>query len=421
MNNTFRAFRNRNYTLYFTGQSISQIGTQMQATGISWVIYTITHSTFMLGVSIFASLFPRFLLSLLGGIIADRHNRYHIMLITQIASMIQASLLAILTFTNHYLVWELLSLNVLLGVINAFDSPARQPLVHEMITDKADLPNAVAFNSSMVNLARITGPALSGIILARFGAGTCFLLNALSFIAVIGSLLLMKLPAPSHKPPIKKGIANELTDGFVYLKSTPTLSIILLIVGLLSLLAFPYDTLLPEFAKVVFKGDATTFGYIGSFIGLGAIGGTLFLATIKPEADLRKVLLVNIIILGIGLILFSHISYFPLALAFGTSLGFGAMTLTTICLTIIQAHTSAPMRGRVISYLIMVMAGMLPLGSLLIGGVSQKIGAPNTLLSQGIISLIIAGFVAAFLKKEQLKQEDIGQLEVAEDAAVEGI
>jgi MFS family permease len=395
----FRAFRNSNYTLFFTGQSISQIGTWMQGTGISWVIYTITHSTFMLGLTMFASLFPRFLLSLFGGIVADRYNRYKILLITQIASMIQALLLAILTLSNHFVVWELLTLSAILGMINAFDSPARQPLVHEMINDPEDLPNALALNSSMVNLARIVGPALSGIVLLQFGAGVCFLLNALSFIAVIISLLLMKLPVQHNPPAANKKIGSELTEGFTYIKSTPIISTILVLISLVSLLVLPYETLLPVFAKVIFKGDASTFGYIRSFIGIGAIGGTFFLASLKPETDLKKILMMNTTILGIGLISFSLVNYLPLALFFAVIFGFGAMSQTTICLTIIQVHTDANMRGRVMSYLIMAMAGMLPLGSLLVGAISQRIGAPYTLLCQGILALIIASVFANFLRR----------------------
>ena len=250
----------------------------MQRTGVSWVVYTMTHSAFMLGITIFATQFPSFLLSLYGGIISDRYNRYKIMLITQTAAMIQAVLLAILIFTKDYTVWEILTLSVILGIINAFDMPARQPMVHEIINDKADLPNALALNSSMVNLARVLGPALSGIILQKLGAGICFSLNALSFIAVIGSLLLMKLP-PYIPRPVKKKVTSELKEGFVYIKNTPSIGMILLMLALISLLVLPYNTLLPIFAKVIFKGDAVTFGYINSFIGLGALGGAFFLAS----------------------------------------------------------------------------------------------------------------------------------------------
>src|SRR5664280_2836582 len=257
----------------------------MQGTGVSWVVYTMTHSAFMLGLTMFALLFPRFLFSLLGGIVADRYNRYKLLLITQIASMLQAVGLAILTLANHYTVWELLGLSAILGVINAFDSPARQPLVHEMINDPEDLPNALALNSSLVNFARVVGPALAGIVLQKFGAGICFLINALSFIAVIISLLLMKLPSNQKLKPVKKKISSELVEGFTYLKRTPLISMVLVIVGVVSLLVMPYETLLPVFAKVIFNGDSSTFGYIRSFIGFGAFGGAFFLASLNPGAD----------------------------------------------------------------------------------------------------------------------------------------
>jgi len=200
---TFRAFKNHNYALFFCGQSVSQIGTWMQRTAVSWVVYSMTHSALMLGLAVFAQQFPSFLLSLFGGIVSDRYSRYKILLITQTAAMIQAVLLAALIFTGHYTVWEILFLSIILGVINAFDMPARQPMVHEMINDKADLPNALALNSAMVNIAFILGPALSGIVLQKFGASICFLSNAVSFMAVITSLLLMKLP-PFNPPAIKK-------------------------------------------------------------------------------------------------------------------------------------------------------------------------------------------------------------------------
>src|SRR6201999_3069867 len=214
---TFSAFRSRNYRLYFTGQSISLIGTWMQKTAVSWVIYSLTHSTFMLGLTLFASLFPSFLFSLIGGVVSDRYNRYRVLLTTQVASLIQAVLLAILILAGHYAVWEILSLSVVLGIINAFDVPARQSLVYEMVDDKADLPNALALNSSMVNLSRIIGPGIAGLVLESVGDGACFLLNALSFVAVIASLLMMRLPAYVKKEHTKN-VFGELNEGWAYLK-----------------------------------------------------------------------------------------------------------------------------------------------------------------------------------------------------------
>lgn len=417
---TFKAFENRNYTLFFCGQSVSQIGTWMQRTAVSWVVYSITHSAFMLGLTVFASQFPAFLLTLYGGIISDRFNRHKILLITQTASMVQSLLLAILVLTNHYNITIILILSTILGIINAFDVPARQPLVHELVRNKEDLPNALALNSAMVNMARLIGPALSGIVLQKLGAGICFMLNAASFVAVLISLLLLKLP--KYTPPaIKKSTKSELSEGFQYLKRTPSISLIIIILSVVSLLVMPYDTLIPVFTKVVFKGDAATFGYICSFMGLGAIAATLFLASAKKGTDLKKVLLVATIIWGAGLICFSHSQHFALAMVFAALAGFGANSQSTICITLVQVEADPAMRGRMISYLATAIFGMLPLGSLLTGFVSQKIGAPNTMLIQGAIALIIAFMIFSFLRKNKLDKEKQTELAAAENAIAEEI
>jgi MFS family permease len=417
---TFRSFKNRNYALFFSGQSVSLIGTWMQRTGVSWLVYTMTHSPLMLGLTIFASQFPSFLLSLMGGILSDRYDRHKILLITQTASMIQAVLLAALTLSHHYVLWQILTLSSLLGIINAFDVPARQPLIPSLISDKADLPNALALNSAMVNIARLIGPALSGIVLGKFGAGVCFSINAASFLAVILSLTAMKLPpfTPSLK---KKKIKAELVEGFVYLKNTPAIKTVLLMLAAVSLLVLPYDTLLPVFAKEVFRGDAATFGYIYSFIGVGAIGGTIFLASLKPGTHLKKRLFLCTLLLGTGLILFSHTSYFPLAMVFAAISGFGSMTQNTICITIIQMEARANMRGRVMSYIALAYFGMLPLGSLFIGFVSQKIGSPNMLFCQGLVALTIAGIFFKRLQPERLSQKQISELPEIEPVVAENI
>lgn len=395
---TFRAFRNRNYALFFTGQSVSQIGTWMQRTAVVWVIYSLTHSASMIGVAVFAQQFPSFLFSLFGGVVADRHSRYKILLITQTASMTQAILLAVLILSNHYVIWEILTLSVLLGIVNAFDVPARQPMVHEMVDNKEDLANAISLNSAMVNMARLIGPALSGLVLQRFGAGFCFALNAVSFIAVIFSLILMKFP--EFKPPvIRKRIISELAEGFRYLREVPAISTLVLLLIFLSLLIFPYDTLEPVFAKVVFKGDATTYGYLTGSIGLGALAGSFILASLRKGADLRMVLLLSIAVLGTGLILFSRMSHFAFALPFAVILGLGSITPMSISITIVQMEAAPAMRGRVMSYVAMSFFGMLPLGSLLIGTISQKIGAPVTMLSQGVIAVLIAAVFYQLIKK----------------------
>lgn len=385
---TFRAFRHRNYALFFAGQSVSQIGTWMQRTAINWVIYSLTHSAFMLGLSVFAQQFPSFLLSLYGGIISDRYSRYKILLVTQTASMIQAVLLAVLVLLNHYTVWEILALGSVLGVVNAFDVPARQPMVHEMVPEKEDIPNALALNSAMVNIARLIGPALSGIVLQAFGAGICFSLNALSFVAVITSLLLMKLPK-FVPPAVKKKALAELAEGFEYLKQTPAIAHIILLSVVLSVFILPYDTVIPVFAKAIYNGNARTYGYISSFIGLGAIAGSFFFASLKKGANLRKVLLLSVIILSIGLILFSHTTLLPIGLPFAAIIGFGSLLPVSISITIIQLEAASNMRGRAMSFIALSFFGMLPLGSLLVGWLSQKTSAPSTMLYEGVAGLVI--------------------------------
>ena len=394
---TFRAFRSRNYRLFFSGQSVSQVGTWMQRTGVSWVIYSMTHSSFMLGLATFASQFPTFVLTLYGGIVSDRYNRYRVLLTTQIASAVQAILLSILVLSGHYQVWQILALSVVLGVINAFDVPARQPMVHEMIAEKEDLPNAIALNSSMVHFARLTGPALAGILIERFSAGICFLLNALSFIFVITSLLLMKLPEYVAKSGIEKNTRREIAEGFRYMKNTRAIGMVILMLTIMSLLVLPYNTLLPVFAKMIFHGDAATFGYINSFIGLGALTGAFFLASLKTGTDLKKILFVNSIILGIALIIFSQLGNFHLAMVFAVMCGFGTMSQTAICNTIIQMESDSQMRGRVISYLAMAAFGMLSLGSLLIGFISHQVGATLTMLCQGFAALVVVGCFSNYL------------------------
>jgi len=398
--NLFRAFRSLNYTLYFIGRSVSQFGTWMQRTAVVWVVYSITHSAFLLGVTIFAETFPSFLFSIFGGIAADRYNRYQVIKITQITSMIQAVMLAILILTGHTVVWAILVLSVILGIINAFDVPARQALIHEVVADPADLPSAISLTTATASLAQLLGPALSGIVLSAFGAAVCFLINAATFGAVIISLLLMKLPVHEPKKSEKKVIA-ELVEGFAYLKKTPSIGLVILMLALVSLLVLPYNTVLPVFAKEIFKGNAATFGYITSFIGIGAVIGTIFLASRKPGTHLRRILLLSTLIVGVGLICFSQIKNFPLAMFFAALAGFGSIAQFTVCNIIVQSESAPAMRGRVISILLMAIFGMMPLGSLLVGAVSKQIGAPATVFGQGIAALIIAMLFSKFLRKNK--------------------
>ncbi len=354
-------------------------------------------------MSVFVSLFPTFLFSLPGGVMSDRYNRYRILLITQAASMVQAGLLAFFVLTGHYNIVVIFSLSALLGLINAFDMPARQPMVHQLVSDKSELPNALALNSAMVNFARLAGPALAGILLEKAGAGVCFLLNTVSFVAVIGSLLMLKLPpeAPAGR---KSKNGNGLKEMMAYLKQQPDLSTVLLMLVVMSFFVFPFDALLPVFARTIFHGNAATYGYIRSFIGLGAITSTFILASLQPGTDYKFILWLNSIILGIGIICFSHTARLPLALVFAVIAGFGAMSQSTLYITIIQLNADASMRGRIMSLFAMAVYGMMPLGSLFIGLVSHFVGAPNALLCQGLMGLVITVLFTGFLLRNRLQK-----------------
>jgi MFS family permease len=399
---TFSAFKSRNYRLYFTGQSISLIGTWMQKTAVSWVIYSLTSSKFMLGLSLFASMFPSFVFSFIGGAVSDRYNRYRVLLATQIASMLQALMLTLLILSKHYTVWAILALSFVLGIINAFDVPARQSLVNEMVGDKKDLPNALALNSSMVNLSRLIGPAIAGLILEKFGDVFCFGLNALSFVAVIGSILMMRLPGESSAK-TEKNIYQDIKDGWSYLKHTKSIRFIIVMLGLISLFVLPFSTLIPVYAKDIFNGSASTFGIIDSMIGLGAFGGAIFLASLKSDKKLRQILAINTLLFGAGLVLFSYMRFYPAALVCAMLAGFGMMSQITISNTIIQTTVSPNLRGRMISFYAMAFFGMQPVGGLIVGSVSQWIGVPATMMAEGCVALLIGALHFRFLNRNKLR------------------
>ncbi|WP_223653556.1 MFS transporter [Hymenobacter psoromatis] len=385
----FRALRNRNFRLFFAGQSVSLLGTWMQKTAVSWVVYAQTHSKFMLGVSVFATLFPSALFSLLGGVVTDRYARYRVLLATQVLSLVQAALLALAVFFDKQdAVWEIIGLSAVLGIINAFDVPARQSLVYELMADKQDLPNAVALNSTMMNLSKLLGPAVAGFAIERLGAAACFGLNALSFVAVIGSLLALRLPAFVPKPR-PQALRDELADGLRYVRDTPAIRFILLSIGLMALLVLPFTTLMPVFAKDVFHGTAATFGLLDGAMGLGGFAAALYLTSLPPGADLNRVMTTNAFVLGVGLLLFAYTPYYWLALAFLVGSSFGMMVQTTLNVTLLQTTVQPAMRGRVISLYVLMYTGALPLGSLVVGTVSQRVGVRATVLAEGVLALLI--------------------------------
>jgi len=400
--NIFRAFASRNYTLYLIGRSVSQFGTWMQRTAVVWVVYSITHSPLLIGVAIFAEQFPSFIFSIPGGVAADRYNRYTIIKITQVTSMVQAVLLALLVITGHTLVWAILLLSVLLGIINAFDVPARQALIHDVVASPDDLPNALSLSTTTASLAQLLGPALSGIVLSAFGAGVCFLLNAASFGGVILSLLFMKLPAYQPKKTNKK-VLTEFAEGFAYIKNTPDIALMVAMLAIVSLLVLPYNTVLPVFAKVVFHGNASTYGYINSFVGIGAVAGTIFLASRKPGVHLKRILFISTVLMGVGLICFSQFKNFPAAMFFAAIAGYGSIAQFTISNIVVQSDAAPEMRGRTMGILLMAIFGMMPLGSLLTGAVSEHIGASATVLAQGFIAIAIALLFVKYLTRPSKK------------------
>jgi predicted MFS family arabinose efflux permease len=276
-----------------------------------------------------------------------------------------------------------------LGLINAFDVPARQSLVYELVDDKKDLPNAVALNSTMLNLSKLLGPAVAGLALEQLGAAACFGLNALSFVAVIGSLLALKLP-PYVAKPHTTSILSELTEGFAYVKNTANIRFLINTLGLTALLVLPFTNLMPVYAKDIFQGTATTFGLLDGAIGLGGLAGALFLASLKPDVSLNKVIAGTTFVFGVGLLLFAYTPWYMLALVFLVVTAFGMMAQTTISVTLLQTTVAPAMRGRVISLYVLVYTAALPLGSLLVGAASERFGVQPTVLAEGFLCLLIA-------------------------------
>lgn len=393
-----KALHYYNFQLYFSGQAISLVGTWMQRIAVNWLVYTVTHSAFMLGLVSFAGQIPLLILSPYSGAFVDRHSRYRTLLVTQIASMMQAGLLALMVLMGYYNIPLIILLSVILGVINAFDTPARQSLMIVLVQNKADLPNAIALNSSMVTLARLIGPAMAGILLSSFGEGICFLVNFLSFIAVIVSILLMKIQIPErkkHTEPIWKG----LKEGFTYLQHHKGIRAAIALMAVTSLVVMPYSNLFPVFAQTVFKGNVTTFSWLNSISGLGALLGAIYMTTIKPGTNLLRLIVLSSILLAASLLLFAYSSSLPLALFFIMIGEAGMLAQIAATNTYVQTNVEEHMRGRVISYYVMAFQGMQPIGSLLVGWSAHAGSAPATVFMEGL-----AGFVIALLFIPALKR-----------------
>ena len=384
----WRALRHRNFRLFFGGQSISLIGTWMTRVATAWLVYRLTGSALLLGTVSFAGQIPTFLLAPFAGVWVDRLDRRKVLVWTQALSMVQSLTLAALTLTGHITIPLLLVLSVMQGAINAFDMPGRQAFMVKMVEDRADLSNAIAINSSMVNMARLVGPSLAGMLIAVSSEGWCYLIDGISYLAVIASLLMMRL----HEPAVKRmptSTLHELKVGWTYVSQFVPVRTILLLFALLSLMGMPFVVLMPIFAARVLHGGPHTLGFLMGAMGVGALVSALALAARKSVLGLVRMIPMAATVFGLGLIGFGLSHVFWLSMIMVTVAGMGMMQGMAGSNTIIQTIVSEDKRGRVMSFYTMAFVGMAPFGSLLAGTLASAIGAPWTVVLNG--SLILVG------------------------------
>ena len=383
----FRSLQYRNYRLFFGGQSLSLIGTWIQRIAMPWLVYRLSGSAFLLGVVGFAGQIPTFLLAPFAGVLSDRWNRYHILIVTQILAMIQALILASLFSIGAIKVSHIVFLSVLLGCINAFDIPTRQAFVIEMVEKSEDLGNAIALNSSMVNGARLLGPSIAGVLIASAGEGMCFLLNGLSYLFVIASLIFMKVK-PRNREIRNSNVLKSLKEGFSYTFGFAPIKSIILLLGLISLMGMPYAVLMPVFAKEILHGGSHTFGFLMGASGIGALMGAIYLASKRSVLGLGRIIPLSAGMFGLGLVSFSLSRIFLLSLILMVVTGLGMMLQMASSNTIIQTIVDDDKRGRVMSIYAMAFMGTAPFGSFLAGSMASVFGAPNTLIIGGILCVL---------------------------------
>lgn len=393
-----RALSNPNLRLYFAGQVVSMIGTWMQQMALSWLIYRLTNSTYMLGLVAFASQAPAFLLTPFAGIVADRVNRKKLVIITQSLAMVQAALLATLAFHEKPLIWHLIALGAFSGLINAFDLPTRQTFLVDMLETREELPNAIAVNSSIVTLTRLIGPSVAGLFIAWAGEAMCFVVNAVSYIAVIVALLFVKA---KQKPVtgVQPNALIQLKEGFKYAFSFSPIRVVLALIAAVSLFVMPYAVLITAFAKDVFHGDATTLGILTAASGVGSLAGAVYLATRKGILGLGRWIVVSCAMFGLGLIGFGLSGSLWLALPMLAIVGFGGMILMAASNTILQTLVDEDKRGRVMSIYTMCFMGLAPFGSMAAGALSAHIGLGPTVIASGVIGVLLAVGFASRLRQ----------------------
>lgn len=378
----WRALRHRNFRLFFGGQSISLIGTWMTRIATAWLVYRLTKSALLLGTVSFVGQIPTFLIAPFAGVLVDRTNRRTVLIWTQTLAMLQSLSLAVLTLTHRVTIHEILVLSAFQGVINAFDMPGRQAFMVQMVGDRKDLSNAIAINSSMVNLARLIGPSLAGLVIAATNEGWCFFIDGVSYIAVIVSLLLMRVSVTAVER-ASVSMVEQLREGWAYVSTSIPVRSILLLFALVSLMGMPYVVLMPVFAVQVLNGGAHTLGFLMGAAGVGALASALSLVLRKSVRGLLKMLPIAAASFGAGLFLFglSHVLWLSLVLM--VVVGFGMMQGLTASNTIIQTLVPEAMRGRAMSYYTAAFVGMAPFGSLLAGALAHWIGAPHTVMITG--------------------------------------
>jgi MFS family permease len=381
-----RAFRHRNYRLFFGGQLISLCGTWMQSVAQAWLVYRLTGSATLLGIVGFCGQIPVFLFASIGGTVADRFPRRRILIVTQTAAMLLAAVLATLTLAGRVQVWHVAAIASVLGLVNAFDIPARQAFVVEMV-GRGDLVNAIALNSSMFNSARIIGPSVAGVLVATIGEGWCFLVNSLSYIAVIAGLSLMTLTARPRAPLAGSAFAR-IAEGFSYVWSATPVRALLLLLGLVSLMGMPYAVLMPIFADKVLHGGPRALGMLMGAAGIGALTGALVLAARRGIHGLERWVALASGGFGVSLILFSLSRSFWLSAALLLPVGFSMIVEMASSNTLIQTMVQDKLRGRVMAVYSMMFMGMAPFGALIAGTLAQHLGAPNTVRIGGAVCIV---------------------------------
>lgn len=388
----FSSLRHRNFQLFFSGQMISLVGTWMQSVAKAWLVYRLSGSAVLLGVLGFVNQIPIFLLSPVGGLVADRWRRQRVVIGTQISSMMLAFTLATLTLSGRVRVWEIITLSGMLGVVNAFDVPARQAFLIEMV-GREDLLNAIALNSSMFNGARVAGPAIAGILVAWIGEGWCFLLNGVSYLAVIAGLLMIRI----GKPLVTEGSGSpfeRLKEGFRFARQALPIRALLLLLAVVSLTAMPFTVLMPIFADRVLHGGVSAYGTLMGAIGVGAVMGAMILAVRQQLKGLGRIVSFAAISFGAALVLFGASRWYWASLLILTGAGLAMMLQFTSTNTLLQAMVPDQLRGRIMSLYSMMFLGTTPLGALAVGATAAHIGAPLTVAIEGGISLA-AGIVFA--------------------------